>query len=234
MNIVITGASRGIGYQLCKQFVADGNHKVLALARSGKLLENLSNECRKMPGSEHLYCLEFDLSSANYTTHLIPFVKEKMLNVDVLINNAGLLINKTFSNFEDSDFDKIFDVNVKSIFKMVRDLLPFFNPAAHIVNMSSMGGVQGSAKFPGLSLYSASKGAVGILTECLAEELKEEGVSVNALAIGAVQTEMLSQAFPDYKAPLSADEMAGFIKYFALQGKNFFNGKVLPVSLSTP
>lgn len=117
---------------------------------------------------------------------------------------------------------------------MVRDLLPFFNPAAHIVNMSSMGGVQGSAKFPGLSLYSASKGAVGILTECLAEELKEEGVSVNALAIGAVQTEMLSQAFPDYKAPLSADEMAGFIKYFALQGKNFFNGKVLPVSLSTP
>ena len=126
------------------------------------------------------------------------------------------------------------NVNVKSIFRLVRDLLPIFNKGAHIVNISSMGGFQGSSKFPGLSLYSASKGALAILTECMAEEFKENKISANALALGAVQTDMLGAAFPGYKAPLAANEMAEFIYDFAINGQKYFNGKILPVSLSTP
>ena len=108
------------------------------------------------------------------------------------------------------------------------------NTNSHIVNIGSMGGFQGSAKFKGLSLYSAAKGAVAVLTESMAEEFKERGIKVNALALGAVQTEMLASAFPGYKAPLTAGQMAEFIADFALNGHKYFNGKILPVSLSTP
>jgi 3-oxoacyl-[acyl-carrier protein] reductase len=97
-----------------------------------------------------------------------------------------------------------------------------------------MGGIQGSAKFPGLSAYSSSKGAVLTLTELLAEEFKETGPSFNALALGAVQTEMLEEAFPGYKAPVSAIEMAEYVMNFALNGQKLYNGKILQVSSSTP
>ncbi len=84
----------------------------------------------------------------------------------------------------------------------------------------------GLQKFPGLAAYSSSKGAVNILTELLAEEYKDSGPAFNALALGAVQTEMLEQAFPGFQAPVSAAEMAVYVLNFALQGQQFFNGKI--------
>ena len=117
---------------------------------------------------------------------------------------------------------------------MIQALLTLFPKQSHILTISSMGGLQGSAKFSGLSLYSASKGALAVLTECLAEELSEQEIKCNCLALGAVQTEMLSKAFPGYTAPLNPEEMAEFIVEFALHGHRYFNGKILPVSLTTP
>ena len=154
--------------------------------------------------------------------------------IDVLINNAGLLINKPINDLSIADFEQLFEINVKSVFRLVKLLLPHFNKNAHIVNIGSMGGFQGSAKFPGLSLYSASKGALAILTECLAEELKDRNIKVNCLALGAAQTEMLQKAFPGYQAPLSAAEIAEFIADFAIKAHHYLNGKIVPVSLSTP
>jgi len=104
----------------------------------------------------------------------------------------------------------------------------------HVVTISSMGGVQGSLKFPGLAAYSSSKGAVITLTELWAEEFKETGPSFNVLAIGAVQTEMLEEAFPGYEAPITAKDMADYILDFALNGQRYYNGKLLQVSSSTP
>ena len=234
MNILITGTSRGIGYSLVKAFTDNPNNKVFAISRNTKKLKKLAGETNPNHNKGDLYYVGFDLLSENYTESLVPSITEKLESIDVLINNAGAIINKTFDQLSDEDFDTVFNINVKSPFRLIRDLLPFFNKASHIVNMSSMGGVQGSIKFSGLSLYSASKGALAILTECLAEELKDREIIVNALAIGAVQTEMLSEAFPGYEAPLQAEEMADFIKNFALTGHQYFNGKILPVSLSTP
>ena len=85
-----------------------------------------------------------------------------------------------------------------------------------------------------MAAYSSSKGAVSILTELLAEEFKETGPFVNALALGAVQTEMLSEAFPGLDVPMDAKTMAAYIAQFALTGHRFYNGKVLPVSNTTP
>jgi len=234
MNIIITGASRGIGFELAKMFASDTSNKVFAIARSKEKLDRLSEEVKTENVNSTIFCKNFDLKSGNIQKELLPFILEKVSSVDIVINNAGLLINRAFAELTDEDFDQTFSVNVKSVFRLTRELLPYFSANAHIVNISSMGGVQGSAKFPGLSLYSSSKGALGILTECLAEELKDRSIKVNALALGAVQTEMLSEAFPGYKAPLSATEMADFIHDFALNGHRYFNGKILPISSSTP
>lgn len=233
MNILITGASRGIGYQMVKKF-AGTEHNVLAIARSEKQLSQLQQECLKVNPEANLYILPYDLSSVNIEKEFPEILPETFKRLDILINNAGALVNKPLSELGSDDFDKMFNVNMKVPFLLVKMLKSHFRKGAHIVNISSMGGYQGSAKFPGLSLYSASKGALSVFTECVAEELKEHEIKANCLAIGAAQTEMLESAFPGYRAPLSAEEMAAFITDFALNGNRFFNGKILPVSVSTP
>lgn len=230
MNIVVTGASQGIGYEVVRKLLGNSEHNVFALARNKKKLESLK---KYSLGSKYTY-YAFDLLKENYKKDLIPEITKALSKVDILINNAGLLINKPFAELTNKDFDELFDTNVKSTFKIIRDLMPHFAKNAHIVNISSMGGYQGSAKFPGLSLYSASKGALGILTECIAEEMKNQNIKANALALGAVQTEMLSEAFPGYEAPVKAEEIASFIIDFAMKAHHYINGKIIPVSLSTP
>jgi len=235
MNIVITGASRGIGYELAKVFIAHESNHVVALSRNIKKLEKLAEESSGIKAkNSHLDILGFDLLRGDYQKVLVPFIQDRLWIIDILINNAGFLVNKDFQQLTGDDFDRMFNTNVKSVFRLTQELLLSFSGRAHIVNISSMGGVQGSAKFKGLSLYSASKGALNVLTECLAEELKDLHISVNALALGAVQTEMLTEAFPGYDAPLQPDEIAEFIMDFAVNGHRFFNGKILPVSVSTP
>lgn len=224
MNIVITGAGKGIGRALTNIFLNEG-HAVMAVSRNVETFQKITNP--------NLTPYSFDLLSSNYKP-LLDRLKNTFKEIDVLINNAGVLVHKPLLDFTDEDFDTLFNVNVKAAYKMVRGCVPLMNPGSHIVNISSIGGFQGSVKFPGLALYSASKGALAILAESMAVELSDKKISVNALALGAVQTEMLADAFPGYKAPLQPAEMAAYIKDFALTGHKVFNGKILPVSLSTP
>lgn len=230
MKIVVTGASQGVGYEVVRKLLSESGHEIFAIARNKESLFSLKEY---EPNGNYHY-MAFDLFEEDYTTDLVPEIVKRIGKVDVLLNNAGLLINKPLKDLTNKDFDDLFTINTKSAFKLVRDLLPYFNANAHIVNIISMGGYQGSSKFPGLSLYSASKAALANLTECIAEELKDIPVKANALAIGAVQTEMLTKAFPGYNAPVQPNEMAEFIIDFAINGHRFMNGKILPVSLSTP
>ncbi len=233
-NIIITGAGKGIGFELAKLFCAEPGHQVIAISRNiGALIELDKNKNENALFFSGLHPYKFDLVNGSMS-ELKEFVCLYFDKVDVLINNAGSLVNKPFRETTSADFDQVFQTNLKSVFFVVQKLLPLMVKGSHIVNIGSMGGFQGSSKFPGLSVYSASKGALATLTECLAEELKEDGISVNCLALGAARTEMLETAFPGYNAPLSAKEMAVFIKDFALTGSRYFTGKILPVSTSTP
>lgn len=234
MNIVVTGTSRGIGYETVKLFAAAGHNKILAVSRNKTGLEKLRSDCEKENETSKIFIVDVDIAGDNFESRVVREVRENLGTVDILLNNAGALVNEPLDRLTKGDFDLMFGVNVKSAFLLIQNLLPYFNPGAHIVNISSMGGVQGSVKFNGLSLYSASKGALAVLTECLALELKDRGISVNCLALGAAQTEMLAEAFPGYQAPLGATEMAGFIADFSMNGHKWFNGKILPVALSTP
>lgn len=237
MNIIITGASRGIGYQTALQFCRIPDNHVIAISRNQTNLENLLQEKNQagLPGKLTLY--PFDLTDLeNNGAELFMHLKEHFQHVHVLINNAGLLINQSFEDFSSAEAQNIMNVNFFSPAALIQLLLPLLGGKefSHILNISSMGGFQGSSKFPGLSYYSASKAAIASLTECLAEEFKERNIFSNCLALGAVQTEMLGEAFPGYKAPVKPEEIAQWIAGFAENGFRFFNGKILPVSVSTP
>lgn len=222
-TIVITGASRGIGFALTQLALQEG-HRIYALSRNIQPLKK----------SERLYPYRIDLSEEQSLPIFAEQLQKEGIKIDALIHNAGMLLNKPFSETTTADFESIYRVNVFGLAALTRLLLPSIDPKGHIVSISSMGGLTSSAKFPGLAAYSSSKGAVSILTELLAEEYKETGPAFNALALGAVQTEMLAQAFPGFQAPVTAEEMATYILKFALEGQQFFNGKVLPVSATTP
>ncbi|WP_282017389.1 SDR family NAD(P)-dependent oxidoreductase [Salegentibacter mishustinae] len=224
-HIVITGTSRGMGYEMVKLFAEKG-HKVLALSRNDKPVSELN--------LENVTAISCDISKAEDLEKVSAFVETKWKQVDVLINNAGALINKDFEKISAEEFQKIYSTNVFGVIGLTQKMLPFMKKDAHVVNISTMGGVQGSVKFPGLSAYSSSKAAVITLTELLAEEYKEKGPSFNVLALGAVQTEMLEEAFPGLEVPLSAKDMAEYIANFSLTGHKFYNGKLLQVSNSTP
>ena len=227
MTVIITGASRGIGFELTKLFL-NANYQVIALTRHTETLEALSNS--------NLQIIATDLSSKISIDKAVFAIKEKRQTIDFLINNAGTLVNKPFEDILYSDLEKTYQVNVFAPFYLSQQLLSVLGKKskAHIVNISSIGGFQGSVKFSGLSSYSSSKAAVVGLTECMAEEFKEKNITVNCLALGAVQTEMLAEAFPGYEAPIKPLQMAEYIFDFTTKGHHYYNGKILPVSLSTP
>ena len=225
-NVIITGTSRGIGFELLKLF-AEGGYNVLALSRNECPVQDLK--------LKNVSCFSFDLSNKESYKKVKSYIEIKWNNkVDILINNAGLLKNKSFSDLTMQDFEMVYKTNVFGVAELIKTVLPSMKAGSHVVTISSMGGVQGTVKFPGLAAYSSSKAAVINLTELLAEEYKDSGISFNVLALGAVQTEMLEEAFPGYKAPISAIEIAQYIFDFSINGQKYYNGKLLQVSNSTP
>ncbi len=235
MNIFITGASSGIGYQTALQFARTGAHRIVVVARNEEKLLQLKKDCEFQGAGATVYPIVINLRSPNLT-----IIKETMRSIvgglDVVINNAGFLVNKPFAAITAEELRESYEVNVQAPFLLTQMLLPFLRKGNNpqIVNIGSMGGVNATAKFKGLSAYSSSKGALSILSECLAEELKEEGIRVNCLALGSVNTEMLKRAFPGYEANHEAADMAEFIVNFIEQTSSFFNGKTIQVSSTTP
>ena len=224
-TVIITGTSRGIGYELVSLF-SNAGYSVLALSRNTNPVSKLNDK--------NITPLKFDLNIPGDYKNVEIYINKHWKQVDVLINNAGSILNKPFSKTTIEDFKNVYNTNVFGVAELTKLVIPFMPSNGHVVTISSIGGVQGSAKFAGLSAYSSSKGAVITLTELLAEEYKDSGPSFNVLALGAVQTEMLEEAFPGYKAPLSAVEMASYIFDFSEKGQKFYNGKLLEVSSSTP
>jgi NAD(P)-dependent dehydrogenase (short-subunit alcohol dehydrogenase family) len=223
-HIIVTGTSRGIGHEIALQ-MAQAGHQVLALSRtiSPSLL-----------GHDCITNLAVDLTQASDLELVSQFLKSTWTQVDALIHNAGAITVQPFLSISPSDFEAVYRVNVFAVAQLTQCVLPFLTKGSHVVTISSMGGIQGSMKFPGLAAYTSSKAAVIGLSELLAEEYKEAGIAFNVLAIGAVQTEMLATAFPGYQAPLQPNQMAEYIAQFALTGHTFYNGKVLQVSSTTP
>ena len=225
-TVVIVGASKGIGAELMESFASIDGFRIFGFAR------NMQLQREKWSLNPFVHCLHIDLTSENLQLQILDVLKNE--KVDFLINNAGLLVNKPFMELTPSDILESYKVNVLSVFTTIQAILPLMNSQGHIVNISSMGGFQGTMKFAGLAAYSSSKAALVNLTEMLAEEYKHTQLKFNCLCLGAVQTEMLQAAFPGYEAPVQPAEMAEYISDFTRNAWRWMNGKVIPVSLSTP
>lgn len=225
-TIVVVGASRGIGEQLVQLFAQDSNNTVVALSR------NLARMQANFSGFENVHSFKFDLAE-NDVRRQATEVLRQFESIDYVVNNAGYLVNKSFEDISDDDFKRSYQINTIGVMQFVQAVLNYMK-TGHIVNISSMGGFQGSVKFPGLTAYSTSKAAVCSFTELFAEEYKDSGIKMNCLCLGAAQTEMLEEAFPGYEAPLSALKMAEFIAKFTLEAHEWMHGKIIPVALSTP
>jgi len=218
----ITGGSRGIGLATVKEFLQK-DWKVIVLTRNLDPLSELKEEY-----GAYLELVAYDLQHPMHTN--LPSDP-----VDVLIHNAGALVNKPMAHMTAEDLQFCYGINVFGPYLLTQRLLPQLTDRAHVVAISSVGGVQGSVKFPGLTNYSSSKGAMNVLMECFQAEFAESSQwSFNTLALGAVQTEMLSEAFPGYVAPLQPEELSPFIYTFASTAGQVLRGKIIPVSLSTP
>ncbi|MCI0522643.1 MAG: SDR family oxidoreductase [Bacteroidales bacterium] len=231
MNIVITGASSGIGREITLKLADEAGNKIYAISRNHSALKTLAGEC----ANKNVIAVALDIAGPLSS---LRELKNRLIadpgTIDIIINNAGYLVNKPFTEQSDDEIASLVAVNFTAPAALVSELLPLMKRGSHVVNIGSMGGFQGSMKFPGLSYYSATKAALAVLTECLATEYSDMGISFNCLCPGAVQTEMFSKAFPGYSAPVSSSEMAAFIADFAVNGNRFFNGKILPVALSVP
>ncbi len=231
MNIIVNGGTRGIGRETALFLAKKEDNTVLVTGRNRDALNQLGT----VPAAGRIITYQLDISEfEGQATAFAKAVSSRLGTVDVLINSAGLLISKSFAGFTSEEVRKIMETNFFGPASVIRTLLPLMKKGSHIINISSMGGFQGSSKYRGLSYYSASKAALSCLSECLAEEFREEGIIVNCLALGSVQTEMFEEAFPGFKAPVKADEMAELIGEFAVKGSRFFNGKVIPVAFSNP
>lgn len=224
-NIIITGTSRGIGFELVKLFAEEG-HEVLALSRNAEPTQQLD-----LP---NVTSFSFDITNTDSHREIADYVAKKLKTVDILIHNAGKFLKNRFEKISLEELTAVYQTNVFGVFGLTQQLLPYLKKESHVVAISSMGGIQGSVKFPELTAYSSSKAAVINLMEVLAEERQGKGPIFNALALGSVQTEMFNDAFPGGEAALQPLEIAEYIKQFALTGQRIYNGKVLPVSNSTP
>ena len=220
-NVIVTGTSKGIGYELALKF-SENDYNVISLSR---------NNAEKL-NKKNVIFFHLDISSKESIIDTVSKISKEFQQIDIIINNAGNLINKPFLKTSFEDFEDTYKVNVFGVAELFRNLFPFLSKKCHVVNISSMGGVPGTSKFPGLSAYSSSKAALNILTEMLAEEFKDTEMRFNTLALGSVQTEMLGRAFPGYKANTSPKDMADYIYKFSTDNGKFFYGKTLPVSSS--
>jgi len=231
MNIIINGASKGIGKETAIYLANDKNNQLLITGRYEPSLKSIAGSA----ANNNISFLKMDLAEMDKN---IDSVRDQIFNrfskVDILINCAGALIVKDFMKISDTEARLMMETNFFGPAAFIRLVVPIMPPGSHIINISSMGGFQGSSKYRGMAYYSASKSAIACMTECLAVELKDNGISVNCLAPGSVQTEMFENAFPGYQASAKPGDIAGFISFFAINGHKFFNGKILPVATDNP
>ena len=208
---------------------------VVGLLRNKTQGEILANEVKSLKGN--LQLVYVDISETGFIDEVKSALNTyKIESLNALINIAGVLNPVSVNDFEETMINKVMTVNFVAPALLISALTPYLAKGnnSNVLNITSMSGFQGSVRFPGLSIYGASKAALSSLSESLSVELNEQNIAINALAIGSVNTEMLKEAFPDFQAPVEANEMAAYIYSFATHGYKFYNGKTLSVAVTNP
>ncbi len=186
-TVAVTGASGGIGSEIAKKYAEEGFNVALMYLKSKEAAESLENELKAL--GVKTYIAKCDVSSAAQTKKFFCDAENALGEIDVLINNAGVALQKLFTDVEEAEYDSLFDINVKGQFNCCQALLPSMvrRKSGKIVNISSMWGICGASCEVH---YSSSKAAVIGLTKALAKELGPSNINVNCVAPGVIDTKM--------------------------------------------
>lgn len=204
---MITGASRGIGAAIAKKFAAEGWNLALTCLHSKEKLETLASELHATYG---ITCLTFigDMGKEEDVQNCFYQIEQCFGGIDVLINNAGISHVGLFTELSLEDWEQVMRTNSTSVFLCTRQALPYMlkQKSGAIVNISSVWGCVGASCE---AVYSASKGAVNALTMALAKELAPSHITVNAIACGAIDTDMNACFTEEEKADIAEEIPAG-------------------------
>ena len=211
---LITGASRGIGRAAAIRFAQAGARVALA-ARDVAALDRAVAEIQAS-GGVALAC-PCDVANEESVIALFRRVSSELGSVDILINSAGAVAQARFEDLDAATWDHVLGVNLRGVFLCCREAFREMIPRGGgvIINLSSLSGVKGVEKFPGLSAYNVSKYGVAGLTEILAVEGKPHHIRVMAVSPGAVDTEMLRAAAPHLTPDMTPDELARILLFLA-------------------
>lgn len=237
-TVLITGASRGIGAECARTFAKNGYNVAINYFRSEKNALDLKAEINDGGGVAEIF--KADVSDEKQVEEMISAVVKRFGKVNVLVANAGVSKSGVFSDMTQSDFDKIFDTNVRGVFNVVKGVLPhmYERESGSIVTISSIWGQTGGSCEV---LYSMSKAAIIGMTKALAKEVAPMHIRVNSVSPGAIDTDMLSGLTDEEKeyfimqTPLNRlgepKDVADAVLFLADDDKSsFITGHVLSVN----
>ncbi|MBD5137493.1 MAG: SDR family oxidoreductase [Lachnospiraceae bacterium] len=201
--VIITGASRGIGNAIAEKFASQGYNLILTCNNNIELLNKLCGQLEKKY-SVLCYGFKCDGGSSESVASLFDNIKKLIPDIDIVINNAGISHMGLLQDMSNEQWENVITSNLTSVFYMCRSIIPHFvhNKYGRIINISSVWGEQGASCE---AAYSASKAGINGLTKALAKELAPSGIQVNAIAFGAIDTEMNSFLSDDEKKVLEEE-----------------------------
>lgn len=225
---IITGAGRGVGKATARRFAREGARLVLFSRTPGPLNETAAGIARE--GGQVLSIVG-DVSREEDVRALFQRAMDTYGRVDVLVNCAGIVLVRPFVDMDAETWDRVIAVNLRGTFLCCQQAFRVMmaQQSGVIINLSSLSGVRGVEKFPGLSAYNVSKAGVASLTEILAVEGKPFHIRVCAVSPGAVDTEMLRQAAPHLKAGMTPDDLAEILLFLADDSGRMLSGSNIEI-----
>lgn len=233
-TVLITGASSGIGEAAARRLAKEGYRLILNYHRSEDSAKQLEKEIRTM--GVDAVAMRCDISDYSAVQSMVKEVIDRFRFVDILINNAGIGEYKLFQDITPDDWRKIFAVNVDGVYNVTHAVLPHMlsRHEGKILNVSSIWGIVGGAMEVH---YSATKGAINAFTKALAQEVGYSGITVNALAPGAVETKMVQSLGRETIQQLCEDipmgrlatceEIAEMIAFLVSDKNSYMNGQII-------
>ena len=205
-TVLITGASRGIGYAVAKKFITEG-YNVILICRNDI---SRMNDLKQLADINNLLCLMYscDISSYEAVTNMFNDIHSKNITIDIVVNNAGISHVGLLQDMTIEEWNSTINTNLSSIFYICKNVIPDMvkNLSGKIINISSIWGITGASCEVA---YSASKGGVNLFTKALAKELAPSNIQVNAIACGVIDTDMNSHLSLEDKQNLEAEIPAG-------------------------
>ncbi len=234
MNVLITGGSKGIGAAIAKRFAEAGMNVVIHYLKSHESANETARTC--LQHDVKVLTISADLRSKEQIYRMRSKLEEHGMMPDILVNNAGVSHYGLLSDVTEEEWDDVMNINLKSAFLCTQAFIPFMlaQKSGRVINVSSIWGISGASCEV---VYATAKGGLNAFTKSLAKELAPSGITVNAVAPGAVETDMLQgfdagekdsmqQAIPAGRFA-QPEEIASLVYFISLPESGYINGQII-------